>query len=117
MPNAIDRAALKRAMESNDAAVWKAFYADDAEMRVIDQDHPPSRPLVLKGSKAIGALYEDVCGRALKHHLDDSVADGEHFAYSETCTYPDGVKVYMNAMIEMSHGKIRRQTNIQAWDH
>lgn len=117
METAIDRATLKRALESNDAAMWKAFYADDAEIRVIDQDHPPSRPLVLKGRQAIGDMLDDVCGRALKHHLDESVTEGNHLAFAETCTYPDGVKVYLNAIMELRNGKIRRQTNIQAWDH
>lgn len=117
MHNAVNLSSIREAMEGNDAKAWQSFYADDAEMRVIDQDHPPSRPLVLKGKKAIGAMYDDVCNRALKHHLDDGLMDGSHLAFSETCTYADGVKVYSSAMVELADGKIRRQTNIQAWDH
>jgi hypothetical protein len=117
MQNAVNLSTVRKALEGNDAKAWLSFYADDAEMRVIDQDHPPSRPLILKGKKAIGAMYDDVCSRAMKHKLDDAVADGSHMAFSETCTYPDGVKVYCSAMAEIFGGKIRRQTNIQAWDH
>jgi hypothetical protein len=117
MQNALNLSDLRRAVEGNDARALTAFYADDAEIRVIDQDHPPSRPLVLKGKKAIGAMLDDVCGRALKHHIDDGLMEGSHAAFAETCTYPDGVKVYMSAMLELADGKIRRQTNIQAWDH
>lgn len=117
MQNEVSLSNVRNALEGNDVQALLGLYADDAEMRVIDQDHPPSRPLVLKGKKAIGAMYEDVCSRALQHHLDEAVTDGGHMAFSETCTYPDGNKVYCSAMAELSDGKIRRQTNIQAWDH
>lgn len=113
----IDRQSLKRAVEGNDAMMWKSFYSDDAELRVIDQDHPPSHPLVLKGSKEIGAMFDDVCGRALEHAFGEAVMAGDQLAFSETCTYPDGVKVYLAAIAELKNGKISRQTNIQAWDH
>lgn len=116
MQGMMDRTNLKKVVEGNDAALWTGLYADDAEMRLIDKDHPPSKPMVLKGRKAIGAMFEDICGRSMKHHLDDSVIEGNHLAYSETCTYPNGTKVYFSAMAEMKDGKIRRQTNIQAWD-
>ncbi|MET4635742.1 MULTISPECIES: nuclear transport factor 2 family protein [Kaistia] len=117
MPNTVTLSELRKAVEGNDAKALAAFYADDAELRVIDQDHPPSRPLVLKGKPAIRAMLDDVCSRAMKHHLDDGLMEGSHLAFAETCTYPDGVKVYMSAMLELADGKIRRQTNIQAWDH
>jgi hypothetical protein len=116
MQKALDLSALRAAVEGNDAKALAAFYAEDAELRVIDKDHPPSRPLVFRGRQAIGAMLDDVCGRAMQHHVDDGLVDGNHAAFAETCTYPDGVKVYMSAMLELADGRIRRQTNIQAWD-
>ncbi|MCX5495022.1 nuclear transport factor 2 family protein [Kaistia dalseonensis] len=116
MQTMMDRTSLKKAVEGNNAALWTGMYADDAEVRVIDQDHPPSKPLVLKGKKAIGAMYDDICARKMKHHLDESVIEGDHLAFAETCTYDNGTKVYFSAMAELKNGKISRQTNIQAWD-
>jgi hypothetical protein len=52
----------------------------------------------------------------MQHHVDDGLVDGNHAAFTETCTYPDGVTVYMSAMLELADGRIRRQTNIQVWD-
>ena len=64
MPNTVTLSEFRKAVEGNDAKALAAFYADDAELRVIDQDHPPSRPLVLKGKPAIRAMLESVLGPA-----------------------------------------------------
>jgi len=43
-------------------------------------------------------------------------ADGDRLAFTQSCAYPDGLKVYCSAMIELKDGKIARQTMVQAWD-
>ena len=73
----IDIAALKRAIETRDARTMAAFYADDALLRIIDCDNPPSKPRELAGKRAIVAYYDDVCSRAMTHSMESGVADGE----------------------------------------
>jgi ketosteroid isomerase-like protein len=107
---------LKAAIEGRDAASLIALYADDAVMRIIDRDNPPSRPRELKGRTAIAAFYDDVCSRAMTHKVETGVADGRRLAFTQACAYPDGTRVFCSAMIEIEAGKIARQTNIQAWD-
>jgi ketosteroid isomerase-like protein len=107
---------LKTAIEGRDAAGLIALYADDAVMRIIDRDNPPSRPRELKGRAAIAAFYDDVCGRAMTHKVESGVSDGHRLAFTQACAYPDGTRVFCSAMIEMAGGKIARQTNLQAWD-
>ena len=107
---------LKHAIESRNAAGLLALYADDAVMRIIDRDNPPSRPRELAGRAAIGAFYDDVCSRAMTHKVEAGVADGQRLAFTEACAYPDGTRVFCSAMIELANGKIARQTNVQAWD-
>jgi hypothetical protein len=36
-----------------------SFYCDDAVVRIIDRNNPPSKPRVIKGKSAIGAFWED----------------------------------------------------------
>src|ERR1700730_9010610 len=67
---------LKRAIEGRDAKTLAAFYADDALLRIIDSDNPPSRPRELKGRAAIAAYYDDVCGRAMSHRIEAGIANG-----------------------------------------
>lgn len=114
--NAVSIATLKRAIEERDARTLTALYADDAVMRVIDRDNPPSRPRELKGKNAIAAYYDDVCSRAMTHRVESAAADGDRLAFTQACAYPDGVRVYCAAMLEISGGKISRQTVVQAWD-
>lgn len=109
-------AELKRAIEGRDAGTLTAFYADDAVLRIIDQDNPPSRPRELKGKPAITAYFDDLCGRAISHHIETGVSDGTALAFTQACTYPDGAKVFCAAMLQIQDGKIVRQTAVQAWD-
>ncbi len=107
---------LKRAIEGRDAKALAAFYADDALLRIIDRDNPPSKPRELKGRAAIAAYYDDVCGRAMSHHIEAGIGDTQALAFTQACTYPDGGKVFCAAMLELENGKIVRQTAVQAWD-
>ena len=107
---------LKRAIEARDAKALIALYADDAMLRTIDQDNPPSKPRVLQGKQAIASYYDDVCGRAMSHHVDSALTSGDALSFIQTCTYPDGAKVFCAAMLETKNGKIVSQTVVQAWD-
>jgi hypothetical protein len=115
-PRPVTVAELKRAIEGRDAKTLATFYADDALLQIIDRDNPPSNPRELKGKRAIVAYFDDVCGRAMSHHVEAGVSNGKALAFTQACTYPDGAKVFCAAMLEIEHGKIVRQTTVQAWD-
>ncbi|MGA7329339.1 MAG: nuclear transport factor 2 family protein [Rhodomicrobium sp.] len=108
--------ALSRAVETRDSAAMRGFYAEDARLRIIDRDHPPSRPQEIVGRSAIAAYFEDVCGRTMTHELENGCLDGKHLAYTQACAYPDGTRVFCAAMAELKDGKIANQTIVQAWD-
>jgi len=107
---------LRHAIESRDGKTLVSFYADDATLRIIDQVNPPSRPQEIKGREAITAYYEDVCGRTMTHSVDTGMMAGDRLAFSQTCTYPDGKRVFCASNMELQGGKVVRQTSIQAWD-
>ncbi len=108
--------ALKQAIENRDGRMLTSFYADDAQLRIVDSNNPPSKPREVQGRAAIGAFWDDICSRAMTHKVDSSVASGNRVAFTQACTYPDGVKVLCLAMCELKGGKIARQTVVQAWD-
>jgi ketosteroid isomerase-like protein len=109
-------AALKRAIESNDSRALSSFYADDATVRVIDRNNPPSKPRLVRGRAAIATFFDDVCSRAMSHEVASYVADGSRLAFTQACAYPDGTKVLCVAMMDLKDGKIAQQTIVQAWD-
>jgi hypothetical protein len=71
---------------------------------------------VLRGRDEIGELLDDVYGRDMAHKLEDCVVQGDRAAFSESCEYPDGVRVLAESMVTLRDGKIVEQTMIQAWD-
>jgi ketosteroid isomerase-like protein len=114
--NAVTGSALKQAIENRDSRMLSSFYADDALLRVVDRNNPPSKPREVKGRTAITTFWDDICSRAMTHQVQTSIADGNQIAFSQACAYPDGMKVLCLAMCELKGGKIARQTVVQAWD-
>jgi ketosteroid isomerase-like protein len=109
-------AGLKRAIEGRKANALASLYAEDAVVQVIDRDNPPSKPRNLQGRSAITAYFEDVCERDMTHKVEAGVAVGNRLAFTQSCAYPDGTKVFCSAMIDLKRGKIARQVVVQAWD-
>ncbi len=109
-------AALKRAIEGRDAKALADMYADNAVMLVIDRDNPPSNPRRIAGKAAVASYFGDVCGRDITHMVENGIAAGNRLAFTQSCTYPDGTKVFCSAMLNLKHGKIAQQTVVQAWD-
>jgi ketosteroid isomerase-like protein len=115
-PKSVTVAALKRAVEARDAEALASMYADNALLLVIDRDNPPSSPRRLTGKAAISSYFTDVCGRDMTHMIENGVASGNRLAFTQSCTYADGTKVFCSAMLDLKSGKIAQQTVVQAWD-
>ncbi|MFF4345718.1 nuclear transport factor 2 family protein [Streptomyces sp. NPDC001530] len=113
---AFDTEALRRGIEADNAAALLSLYADDAELRVVDRNTQPSHPMVKHGRGEIADMLNDVYSRDMKHKLEQCVVQGDHVAYTESCEYPDGVKVLASSMMALREGKIVEQTLVQAWD-
>ncbi|WP_328711580.1 nuclear transport factor 2 family protein [Nocardia salmonicida] len=111
-----DADALRRGIESRDAATLLTLYSDDAEIRMVDHRDQPSHPRVMHGRSAISAMFDDVYAREMTHSLDSVLIDGDHIAFVESCRYPDGTRVLSHSMADLRDGRIVDQTSIQAWD-
>ena len=85
-------------------------------MRIIDRDNPPSKPREIKGRAAIDTFWDDMCGRAMTHKVETTVAEGSRLAFTQACSYPDGAKVVCLSVLELRDGLVARQTAVQVWD-
>lgn len=110
-----DTETLRRGIEGQ-AATLLSLYADDAELRVVDRNTQPSHPKVLHGRDEIAEMLDDIYRRDMTHKLERCVVQGDQAAFSESCEYPDGVRVLAESMVSLRDGKIVDQTLIQAWD-
>jgi hypothetical protein len=115
-PKPVTVARLKRAIEGRNARALSALYGEDAVVQVIDRDNPSSKPRKLEGRSAISAYFDDVYGRDMTHKIESGVAVGKRLAFTQSCAYPDGTRVFCSAMVELKGGKITRQIVVQAWD-
>jgi ketosteroid isomerase-like protein len=115
-PGQLDMDAFKRALEGRDAAALAGMFADDAEMIMVDYQHPPSSPRRLSGREQIRALFDDVCSRDMTHEVTRAVSGPEGAAYTEACRYADGMRVLTTCMLDVRDGKIARSEGVQAWD-
>ncbi len=109
-------ALIKEAIEGRNGHDLASFYADHAVTRVIDRNNPPGKPREIKGRAAIAAFWDDICSRAMTHKVDATIAEGDRLAFTQACAYPDGTRVFCAAILDLSEGRIARQTVVQAWD-
>ena len=70
-------------------------------MRIIDRNNPPSKPREIKGKAAINTFWDDICSRAITHKVETSIAEGSRIAFTQACAYPDGAKVFSQAMLDL----------------
>ena len=107
---------LRRGIEGPIEETLVSLYADDAEIRIVDRNTQPSHPMVLHGRGEIAGMFHELCSREMTHKMERCVAQGDQIAFSESCEYPDGVRVLAESMLSLRDGKIVEQTMVQAWD-
>jgi hypothetical protein len=90
MSKPFDVQQLAQALEKSQAEVLRDLYTDDATMKIVDRDRPPSKPMVIAGK------------------------DGVSFV--EECLYPDGCRVLSAMTCKLTDGRISEHITVQAWD-
>lgn len=108
--------AMKRGLETCNASLLTDCYSDSAEIRVVDKDHPPSNPMLLRGKDAISGFFRDICGRDMKHKVESQVVGDHAIGITESCQYSSGMRVLSTSTAELEGDKIVRETLVQAWD-
>jgi hypothetical protein len=115
-PSRVTGQAIQQAIEGRDGRMLASFYTDDATVRIIDRNNPPSAPRTIHGRSSIDTFWDDICSRAMTHRVETTLSDGNRIAFSQACTYPDGAKVFCLSVVDLEDGRIARQTVVQAWD-
>jgi ketosteroid isomerase-like protein len=113
----LDVAALVTAIESRDADAQLAAYAENAEVTVIDHEHPPSNPLVVRGTEALRTHFADICSRDMTHKVTTAELSGDRLTIELACQYSDGTRVACLCVSGVQDGRIVWQRGLQAWDH
>ena len=113
----VDIESLRRAIEERDIDLMLGFYADDAELRIVNRLHPPSNPYELRGKGQIAEFQRRIFARDMKHRLEREVVGEKRVAFHVACEYPSGERLLDATMLELDDsGKIVRHLEVQAWD-
>ena len=113
----VDVESLRRAYEQRDIDLMLGFYADDAELRIVNRLHPPSNPYELRGKEQITKFQRRIFARDMKHRLEREVVGENRVAFHVACEYPSGERLLDAMVLELNNsGEIVRHLEVQAWD-
>lgn len=107
---------LRQALETKDVELLLGLYDQSASARVVNQNTPPSRPFETSGWSELETYLRDFCGRDLTYEVGDEVIGDDRVSYTETCSYPDGTKVFTADYLELKDGSIVEHTILETWD-
>ena len=108
-----DFGALRNAIEGGDPDLLLSFYAEDAELRVVNAASPQGTAFELKGRSQIERYLRALSDQQMSWVLEGEVVFGEgSIAFGQVCAYPDGTRVGVGTRLEIAEGLIGRQTDV-----
>jgi hypothetical protein len=112
----LDFEALRHAIERCDLHLLLGFYAEDAELSIVNAGAPQSSPFELRGKAEIAKHLRVVFGQKTSHRVEREVIGEERVTFREACEYPDGSQVVVATTLGLRGGKIVRQVDVVAED-
>jgi hypothetical protein len=113
---ALDFDALRHAIERCDLDLMLGFYAEDAELSIVNADTPQGSPFELRGRAEIAKHLRAVFSQETSHRVEREVVGEERLTFREACEYPDGSRIVVATTLELREGKIVRQVDVVAKD-
>jgi hypothetical protein len=90
------------------------FYADDAQLSIVNADATRSSHFELRGKAEIGKHLRAVFGQETSRHSEGEVVGEERVTFREVCEYPDGSRILVETNLEVHGDKIVRHAEVVA---
>ena len=110
----LDFEALRHAIEQCDLGLLPGFYAEDADLSIVNADAQRSMPFELCGKGEIAKHLRAVYGQGASHRIEGEVLGKDLVTFWEACEYPDGGRLWVETTLEVHDGKIVRQVDVVA---
>jgi hypothetical protein len=110
----LDFGALRQAIEGCDPDLILGFYAEEANLSIVNADVPQASPFELSGKAEIAKYLRAAFGRETSHCVEEEVVGEDRVMFREACEYPDGGRVWVQTTLELHNGKIVRQVDVVA---
>jgi ketosteroid isomerase-like protein len=108
-----DFGALRHAIEGRDAEALIGFYAEDAELRVLNGDATEGPAFELRGKSQIERYLRAVCEQEMSCSVEGGVVLGRgSISFGSTCEYPDGTRISVRTTLEIAEGQIQQHTDV-----
>jgi hypothetical protein len=115
--NGLDFEALKVGIERCDPDLVLGFYAEDAQLSIVNALTPHASRFELCGKAEIAKHLRATFGQEASHRVERDAAVGEdRVTFREACEYSDGGRVWIETTLELRDGKIVRQVDVVAND-
>jgi hypothetical protein len=112
----LDFEALRQSIERCDPDLMLGFYAEDAELSIVNAGTPQGSAFELRGKADIAKHLRAAFGQGASHRVDRKVVGKNRVTVREACEYPDGSRVRVETTLEVPDGKIVRQEDVVAQD-
>ena len=108
----LDFEALRHAIERCDPNLILGFYAEEANLSIVNANAQRSMPFELCGKAEIAKHLRAAFGQETSHRIEGEVVGEDRVTFREACEYPDGDRVLVETTLEVHDGKIVRQVEI-----
>ena len=110
----LDFESLRLAIERFDPDLVLDFYAEDAELSIVNANAPRGTPFELRGKAEIAKHLRAVFIHGASHRVEREVVGVERVRFREACEYPDGGRIVVQTVLEVRDGRIVRQVDMVA---
>ena len=108
----LDFGSLRQAIERCDPDLILGFYAEEANLSIVNADVPQASPFELCGKAEIAKHLRAAFGQQASHRVEGEIVGEDRVTFREACKYPDGARVLVETTLEVRDGKIIRQEDV-----
>jgi hypothetical protein len=112
----LDFGALRQAIERCDPDLILGFYAEEANLSIVNANAQRSFPFELCGKAEIAKHLRAAFGQETSHRVEGEVVGDDRVTFREECEYLDGDRVMVETTLEVRDGKIVRQVDVVTTD-
>ncbi len=112
----LDFEALRLGIERCDPDLMLGFYAEDAQLSIVNAEAQRSITFELRGKEEIAKHLRAVFGQETSHRVEREVVGEDRVTFWEACEYPDSSRVWVETTLEVRDGKIVRQVDVVVTD-
>jgi len=106
----LDFGALRHAIEGCEPDLILGFYAEEANLNIVNAQR--SIPFELCGKAEIAKYLRAAFGQEASHRVEEEVVGEDRVTFREACEYPDGGRVVVETTLDVRAGKIIRQVDV-----